>query len=493
MQEEFPINAVTALPTFYRTYSRVIGSSRESWQDVCDRTIYNPESGLAVVGKLTPEESHLIYNEQLNLRAVSSGRWLWCGGTQWLTDPKNWHGAFNCSSTQVEELKDFGRLMNLAMQGVGTGAVLTQTAISKLPSVANRITIVQGYAAIGTLPKDQRFEHTKILPITYEDRLAYILMVGDSREGWVEAYQFMIDQAFSPDNPHKFCQLVIDVSGVRPNGEPLKGFGGIANPTILPELFTRVAELLNDAKGRQLNSLECCLLIDEAARIVVAGNLRRSAGMRQFDCTDELGATAKLNLWEHTADGRWIIDPKRQPLTLANHTRVFWRTPSFKDIHEAVTLQFKCGEGAIMYAPEALWRANKDLFPDELHADFLQRCEMGTVREFISSNYPSITEAELDNRVSRIGLNPCGEEFFRDNHCNLYQVHADQLDPFKVNLQSRAFIAATLGGCALLHRGFQDEKYQRSREFDPRVQITITGLFDFFCENVWGGVVGMVG
>ncbi|MDL5047264.1 hypothetical protein QQ054_14675 [Oscillatoria amoena NRMC-F 0135] len=47
---EFPEAAPVANPVFYRTYSRRIGDKRETWQEVCDRTV----SGLTKLGKLTP-------------------------------------------------------------------------------------------------------------------------------------------------------------------------------------------------------------------------------------------------------------------------------------------------------------------------------------------------------------------------------------------------------------------------------------------------------
>ena len=62
---------------------------------------------------------------------------------------------------------------------------------------------------------------------------------------------------------------------------------------LLKDLYGRVARLLNRAVGRKLSSVECCLLIDEAAVTIVAGNIRRSAGMRQFSSEDLSAAEAK--------------------------------------------------------------------------------------------------------------------------------------------------------------------------------------------------------
>ena len=57
--------------------------------------------------------------------------------------------------------------------------------------------------------------------------------------------------------------VIIDFGYIRPKGELLKGFGGVANPNALPHAFTRIGKILNEAYGRQLNSVETCLLIDE--------------------------------------------------------------------------------------------------------------------------------------------------------------------------------------------------------------------------------------
>ena len=75
--------------------------------------------------------------------------------------------------------------------------------------------------------------------------------------------------------------MIIDLSQVRPAGQKLKGFGGTSNPVKLGEMFKKVAALLS-CTWSSLTPIECCLLIDEAAACIVAGNIRRSAGMRQF-------------------------------------------------------------------------------------------------------------------------------------------------------------------------------------------------------------------
>lgn len=73
----FPETAPAANPVFFRTYSRRTKTgSRESWGEVCDRTL----KGLVELGELNLEETALLEKMQTQMKALPSGRWLWVGG-----------------------------------------------------------------------------------------------------------------------------------------------------------------------------------------------------------------------------------------------------------------------------------------------------------------------------------------------------------------------------------------------------------------------------
>lgn len=395
---EFPATAPAASPVFYRTYSRRRpDGSRETWREVCDRTL----AGIARLGRFTPQERQLVERLQRQLKALISGRALWVMGTDWIQKPENFSGAYNCTSLAVVDWRAFGLMMDLAMMGCGTGAVLEPQFIRQLPPIVNRLRVhVKG--SIGTTPPEERQEHTRI----QRQGSQVHIQVGDSRRGWVDSYQALLELASDPSFGGQ-VEVTVDLSDVRPAGERLKGFGGVANPIKLPGLYERCAAILNRAVGRQLNSVECCLLIDEAAVVVVAGNIRRSAGIRQFAADDQLGSTAKDNLWQQDENGNWRIDPERDALRMANHTRVFHRKPTREECIEAVRKQFYSGEGAIQWAGEAVARANCDLIPPDLKPDFLKAYEAGTAREWLKGRDPSLGEEELQDRLWRYGLNPC--------------------------------------------------------------------------------------
>lgn len=536
-KSEFPETAPAANPVFFRTYSRRTNQGRETWADVCDRTI----SGLTKLGKLTSKESALLDRMQRQLKTTVAARYLWVGNTPWLEEPENFSGAFNCTSRNINDWESFGIMMDLAMKGCGTGAVLEPQYINQLPSIRNHLT-VKIVKQIGITPQELRREETEL---KFDGNNVY-MHVGDSRQGWVKSYQTIMelstDERFTGD-----VEILVDLSDVRPAGEPLKGFGGVANPVKLAALYERCATILNKAINRQLNSVECCLLIDEAATTVVAGNIRRclpenalvntstglvpirdvqvgdlvqtpiglrpivnkfdqgfqdvydikvdsdlpvktypratlnhriavnnsglinwvkvedlsrgdqliyldftsdqevkphvtvkelgsynhvqtydieveeahcfycdgylthnSAGMRQFNSEDELAATAKDNLWTQDENGNWRIDPERDVLRMANHTRVYHNKPSLEECINAVRKQYYSGEGAIQWAGEAIARASADLIATpEQKRDFLSAYSDGKAQDWFRANYPNIDSKELEHRLGRYGLNPC--------------------------------------------------------------------------------------
>lgn len=399
----FSKDVKTANPVFYRTYSRYKNGNIESWKDVCKRT----HEGLVELGKFTDDESELLSRMQTSLTTLPSGRWLWVGGTDWLSIPENFYGAYNCTSTDIIDWESFSLIMGLTMVGCGCGAIVEADSIKKLPTITNSLNL-EIIGNFGGTPKASRQKSTKIESVKNE----YKIIVGDSRQGWVDAYRALLE--LSSNNQLDGCiNICIDISHVRSSGERLKGFGGLSNPVGLPQMFERVVAILNKAVGRKLNSVECCLLINEAALAIVAGNIRRSANIQQGSQEDEIFANAKFGLWQKDDEGNWRIDPERDALRMANHTRVFHRKPSYDEILESIRNQYYSGEGAIQYAPEAIARANADIFGSPLKKrKFLKAYECQTkagMFNWMRSHFPKMSSVEIKHRLNRYGLNPCGK------------------------------------------------------------------------------------
>lgn len=487
--DEFSSDAPSGAPVFYRTYSRRNeDGSRESYAETVERVI----DDIVELGQLGADDDALVRAMAEQQHALPSGRWLWVGGTKWIKNKKNYSGAYNCTNTTVNSPEAFGLMMELAMMGSGTGAILEKEQVAKLPKIYRSLNI-KSIDPIGKAENGGR----DVTTVGFIGNDCYI-EVGDSRQGWCDAYQALIDLAMSKGDD---LNLIVDLSQVRPAGSKLKGFGGTANPVKLPTLFQKVSSLLSNAKGRQLTPIECCLLIDEASACIVAGNIRRSAGMRQFSSDDQEAATAKLGLYSQDKDGNWRVDPVKENLRMANHTRCFHSKPSLQEVTDAVTLQVQSGEGAIQYVPEAIARSNHDLLPDrdtknlfistyenegrDAARDFLAKLSACNTGDELVPVVSGCDPRELDHRMMRYGLNPCGEILGEDFHCNLSEVHLNTIDPEDHETQLDAFRAGALEVAALLFHQFKDERYSYSREIDPIVGVSFTGLFDFFV-NAFG-------
>jgi len=266
-KNEFPESATAANPVFFRTYSRRDGRGPETWKEVCDRVI----PSLVKEGRLTDEESALIRKHMEALTCLPAGRVLWVAGTDWFEKPENFPGAFNCNSTEIVDIESFGLVMEMAMMGCGTGVVLESRCISQLPPIRNRLEV----EVVGEFGDAKGNESTFLEAVSFKAISQKLRMiVGDSRQGWVRSYVSLFELATNKAvlGPIK---IEVDISFVRSQGKPLKGFGGVANPNKLRDLYPKIAKILNGAVGRQLTAEECCLLIDEAALVVVAGNVRR--------------------------------------------------------------------------------------------------------------------------------------------------------------------------------------------------------------------------
>ena len=437
---------------------------------------------IAAVGNFNDKEKELVKSQALKQHCFPSGRAFWVAGTEWGRQQKNFSGWYNCTSTNIIDIDAFRHIMELAMMGSGTGAILEDHLIQQLPVINTKINIVAIEPPGDVLPPD-RLDHTEVITLENNNTVIY---VGDSREGWVDAYCSLIEIAAEQTESNEI-NIIVDLGNVRPAGERLKGFGGTSNPVKLEEMFRRIAGILNGAHGRKMTSVECCLLIDEASACVVAGNIRRSAGMRQFGADDEDAANCKLGLYTQDENGNWKVDPAKEALRMANHTRCFHTVPDYDDVEKSIRQQFYSGEGAIQYIPEAVARANADLLINQqIKSRFISLYvnNQADAAEYLEglaiAAGQSMTVKELDHRMGRYGLNPCGEIIGQDFHCNLAEIHLNTICPEDQKAQDDAFTAGALQVAALLHHEFYIERYQYSREIDPIVGVSFTGLFDFF-------------
>lgn len=396
----------TADPVYYRTYSRVINGRKEHIDETFDRAL----KGTFKLGKYTPEQEQLIDRNVRNKYVLPSGRWLWVGGTSFVENPENYPSAYNCCGIRLEDWGDFAENFDNLHQGSGVGTTVTQEEISNLPPIVSRINLVVKSEPGEYYNPAMQFNNTVITWAATTPNKVYI-EVGDTRQGWTLAYTKLFELA-SKAVEGNCWDVEIDFGYIRPAGTPIKGFGGVANPQQLVPGFTAIAKLLSKAVGRCLNVVEVVLSLNIAGKIAVAGNIRRSARINQGDYNDTLFKTSKDNLWSQNEEGKWVIDPEKDPLVYANHTRLFYVAPTLEEIREAVEKQYYSGEGAIMYVPEALARTNSDLLVSRgLQVLFMEKYEQNPkyAADLLQYLDPNMDDKELYHRMHRFNMNPCGE------------------------------------------------------------------------------------
>jgi adenosylcobalamin-dependent ribonucleoside-triphosphate reductase len=243
--------------TFVRTYSRLKeDGGKETWAEVCARVIngmYSLQKDHALSNRLPWSEEQALasakeaYDRMFTFKWLPPGRGLWMMGTQYVMGQRNSAALNNCSFVSTFDFdtspsEPFTFLMEASMLGIGVGfdTRMTERAV-RLHSPLDR---------------------------------TEIFVVPDSREGWVESVEKLLDSYFLAKQPTwKF-----DYSAIRPAGTPIRGFGGTASgPEPLIRLHTMLSAILSKRVGRCVDTE---LVVDIANLIgvcVVAGNVRRSA------------------------------------------------------------------------------------------------------------------------------------------------------------------------------------------------------------------------
>jgi ribonucleoside-diphosphate reductase alpha chain len=236
---------------FYRTYSRLINGSQETWADTVIRVVEGVMSIRKdwyrnVVGKrwdrrgadaMATRLAHAIFGMKL----LPPGRGLWAMGTDYVYE-RGSHALNNCAAVDVRNsLASAARwLMDSLMCGVGVGFTTNAASI--------------------------RLRAPRGEPQCY--------VVPDTKEGWAESVKRLIQSYERGSRP-----VVFDYSQIRRAGEPIRGFGGMSSGYApLEELHERIRTFLDaHLRGETSQTRLVADVMNAIGVCVVAGNVRRSA------------------------------------------------------------------------------------------------------------------------------------------------------------------------------------------------------------------------
>ena len=247
--------------TYKRTYSRRLSEfdsdaiGTEEWWQTCRRVVegmFNMQkqhvidSGLEWNDSKAQRTAKEAYDRLFNLKWTPPGRGLWMMGTKFVEE-KTGASLFNCAFRSTKELSSkggylFSWMMDALMVGIGVG-----------------------FDTLGA----------GSVTITEPQYTNDVLVIDDSREGWVDSVHLLLDGFFSGAKVPKF-----DYSAIRPEGALIRGFGGTSSGAApLKELHENLIELYSLKAGEPISSVDIVDTENLIGRCVVAGNVRRSAAL----------------------------------------------------------------------------------------------------------------------------------------------------------------------------------------------------------------------
>jgi hypothetical protein len=243
--------------TYKRTYSRPTKSGKsEEWQDTIERVVDSCREQLEV--GFTPEEENDLREIMTKLKGTVAGRFLWQLGTK-TVDRLGLPSLQNCAFVVCDEpIRPFTWAFEMLMLGSGVGFNIQREHVYQIPKILKKV---------------------KVERIDVNDA---DFIVPDSREGWVELMRRVLEASFVTGKGFTYaCHLI------RSKGSPIKGFGGVASgPQDLVWGIGEINNILNSRAGKRLRSIDCLDIMNIIGRIVVAGNVRRSAQIALGDYDD---------------------------------------------------------------------------------------------------------------------------------------------------------------------------------------------------------------
>jgi ribonucleotide reductase alpha subunit len=359
------------LPSVYqnfiykRTYSRYIDEEqrRETFNESVDRyaRFFDPR----VPEKLKDEFKETI-DMIKNLEVMPSMRALWVAGEALERDNIS---AYNCAFTTIERPKDFAEILYILMNGTGVGFSVERQFISKLPVVPEEL-----------------------------EELEYTIVVEDSKLGWAEAYDELLNELYQGSIPQ------IDYSLIRPKGARLKTFGGRASGhEPLKQLFEFTIKTFKEARGRKLNSLECYDLATTVASIVIVGGVRRSATISLSNLSDRRMAGAKQGQF-------WVQHPNR---TLSNNSVAYTEKPDMKAFMEEWLQLMKSGSGERGIINRVALQKSAEKTGRDPKADYgMNPCLIGSTELLTPEGYKPIETLVGNTTIINALGNPVESEVF---------------------------------------------------------------------------------
>lgn len=404
---------------YMRTYSRKKeDGTKEQWWETVKRVVegtYNLQKewiehwGLGWNPWKGQKSAQEMYDKIFNMKFLPPGRGLWAMGTDIIDKKRLIIALNNCAFVSTETIKDdpakpFAFIMDVSMLGVGCG----------FDTRGAGTIVIQG-------PDESRETETYTIP--------------DTREGWVESVSLLLESYFRGSHPIEF-----NYDEVRPEGVPIKTFGGISSgPGPLRDLHNNIRNVLDNKIGEPLADTTIVDIANMIGVCVVSGGVRR---------------TALLALGDHESDE--YLDLKDYEL---NPDRVSYGWSSNNSI---------LGKLGMDYGPIAERIRNNGepgiVWMDNIHA------------------YSRMNGVVDDKDIRAKGVNPCAEQPLDSYEvCNLvetFPARHDSLEEYMRTLKY-AYLYAKTVSLGNTHWPETNRVLLRNR----RIGCSISGVAQFLAKH----------
>jgi len=240
---------------YLRTYSRLKkNGENEKWFETIQRVVegtYNIQKkhieslNLGWDDFQGQKSAQEMYQRMFEMKFLPPGRGLWSMGTD-IVNKGLGASLNNCGFVSTKDIgtvekfsKSFMFTMDMSMLGVGIGF-------------------------------DTKGTNNFI--IQKQDTEQQLIIIEDTREGWVNSLGVLLESYCCGINP------LFDYSRIRPLGIPLKTFGGVSSgPQPLIDLHNKVKYVLDKNILKPISTTTIVDIMNLVGKCVVSGNIRRTA------------------------------------------------------------------------------------------------------------------------------------------------------------------------------------------------------------------------
>lgn len=260
-------------------YHRCSDASLEKWEELCYRVAMGNMD--FVPQTYSTQEAQALYDALLNMKILLGGRHLSntgiknrefignCYASLWKWSVPAQHFTFSFE----REMEGGGMGCNYSDRYFENAAVMHKQKYHMIVNKDHKD--FQELKAIGVIAKDSA-RAPKTDMFTLRNRKVQYHEIGDSREGWSEAIEVLINSLFA----EKKVLTIFDFSKIRPKGSPLKAIGGEASgPAPLAKTFQSIISYAFEHSGEKFDWWAGFNFDHWVAEAVMAGGFRRCARM----------------------------------------------------------------------------------------------------------------------------------------------------------------------------------------------------------------------